>query len=141
MADADRDRFLAAVERLALRMVPEPLRKVSATAEAGRRAYGFADAPGFRVLVEFTARGLEVGIGLDGAAGEKLFGNLQASRGLLEQTLGKGLEFRGKKGARWIGEAMPVSKPDARAAELLARRLATYMLYFKPMMDDLGSRA
>ena len=141
MTDGARDRFLATVETLALKMLPTPLRQVNVTTAKVRREYRFADAPGFRVLVEITAKGAEVGIGLEGAAGEKMYANLESSRGLLEQTLGKGLQFRGERGARWIGESLPVPAMDARVADLVARRLATYILYFKPMMDDLGSRA
>jgi len=139
--DPAAERFLSEVERFALRMVPEPLRHVDRGSAPGHRELRYADAPDVRIVVDVRARKVSTGIRLEGDVGEKVFGNLKGSRELLEQTLGKGLEFKGKKGERWIGETIPLAAIDRRTAERVAQRVATYILYFKPMMDDLGSRA
>lgn len=140
-ADAEAERFLGEVERLALKMVPEPLRKMGRTGTPTRREYQFADAPGLRIVVGLDGGAIVVGISLDGAVGEKVYENLHGSRALLGETLGKGIEFKGKAAERWIGESIPATATDRRTTERVAARLATYILYFKPMMDDLGSRA
>lgn len=141
MADDSADRFLAEVERLALRMVPEPLRAVQRRSTPGTRELRYADATGLRIVLRVDGRAASVGIALEGAVGEKVFGNLTRSREILEQTLGAGLAFEGETERRWIGESIPLAGTDARTADRIARRLASYLLFFKPMIDDLGSRA
>lgn len=140
MADDPADRFLAEVERLALRMVPEPLRAVQRRSTPGTRELRYADATGLRIVLRVDKGAASVGIVLEGAVGERVFGNLVGSREILEQTLGAGLIFEGEKENRWIGESIPLAGTGPRNAERIARRLATFMLIFKPMMDDLGSR-
>lgn len=133
--------FLATVEQLAARSLPGPLRGYDVAATDVGREFRFRDAPSLRVVLELDPPKVVTGIYLEGEVGERVFANLKDSRKVLEQTLGKGLEMHGDAGARWIGESGPLGRADRRAAERLAGRLAAYMLYFKPMMDDLGTRA
>ena len=137
----DESRFLAAVHDRAFRLLPAPLQPADVTASPTGREYRYADAPGFCVYVEVGKATVDVGIALDGPVGEKVYGNLIGSQALLEQTLGKGLTLKGKPGGRRIGERIPLPDRGRRVQEAVGRRLATYVLYFKPMMDDLGSRA
>lgn len=141
MAEVRPADFLALVEQLAARALPAPLRGYQVGATDVSREFRFADAPALRVVLEVVPPKIVTGIALEGPVGERVFANLKASESILKQTLGKGLQMRGSEGARWIGETQPLGRADRRVAQRVAGRLAAYILYFKPMMDDLGTRA
>lgn len=141
MAEGRSQDFLTLVEQLASRALPAPLRGYQVRSTDVGREFRFADTPALRVVLEVVPPKVVTGIALEGPVGEKVFANLKDSEPILKQTLGKGLQMRGSEGARWIGESQPLGRGDRRVAERVAGRLAAYILYFKPMMDDLGTRA
>lgn len=136
-ANPDHDRFFEIVEARATALLPPRLRTLHVAGTTAKREYSLEDTPGFRVIVEFTAEGIRVGIGLDGPVGRKVHGNLTSNRTVLEQTLGAGITFRGPAKTPWVGETIPNLSTDRHVADLVSRRVATYILFCKPIVDEV----